>query len=182
MMITIPFSVGKDDVLELACHYYQGSPTVRRSRLISQYGVGIVLGCFGVFSLFITDLRIIGAGLIVFSAVYMFTVPPFYRWYLRKSAEQVLGERSFQNTFGRYTLTLNHEGLASTSPLGESKFVWKAVDRVLLTPDHLLIMLSGSQGFPISRAQVPESTIREAKEFVEAHLQEAGTAESSVGT
>jgi hypothetical protein len=110
----------------------------------------------------------------------MLVAPPCYRWYIRWWAEQALGEACFQNAFGKYTLTLNHEGLASTSPLGESKFVWKAVDRVVLTPDHLLIMLAGSQGFPISRAQVPESTIHEVKEFVEAHLQKKETASSSM--
>jgi hypothetical protein len=59
-MTTIPFTVEKRDVLALAHHYYEVSPIVRRNRLMSQYGVGIVLGCFGAVSVFIADLRIIG--------------------------------------------------------------------------------------------------------------------------
>jgi len=48
--------------------------------------------------------------------------------------------------FGRYTLALSEEGLASTSPTGAGNYTREAVDRVVLTPEHLLIFLVGPEG------------------------------------
>jgi hypothetical protein len=56
----------------------------------------------------------------------------------------------------------------SSSPVGEGRFAWSAVTRVLLTPDHLLIFLSGPQGFAIPRKQLPDTTIQDMKAFAEA--------------
>ena len=97
--------------------------------------------------------------------------PSWYRSCIRKAAEKVCAESSYQKIFGRYTLSLAEEGFAFTFPTGECKYFWGAIDRVSLTPEYLFILLAGAQGLPISRAQIPDSTIQEVKAFVESHIQ-----------
>jgi len=169
-MISISFSLAKDDVLALACHYYSTSATLRRSRLSSQVAVPLLLALIGLLMVVKGDqLRPSGVGLLICAGAAVAGIPIWHRWTLRKTAERMISEPSYQKVFGSYTLVLNEDGIASISPTGEAKYAWEAVDRVFLTPDYLFIMLAGAQGFSIPRSQIPDSTIQEMKSFVESH-------------
>jgi len=97
-------------------------------------------------------------------------LPKYYRSRMRQTAEKMLAELSYQKAFGKYTLVFTEQGIASSTPTGESNSVWNAVGHVSITPDYLFIFLAGPQGFIIPRAQVQESTIAEVKAYVEAHI------------
>jgi len=169
-MISISFSLAKDDVVALACHYYTTSATLRRSRLSSQVAVPVLLALIGLLMVVKGDqLRSSGIGLLICAGAAVAGIPFWYRWSLRKTAERMIDEPSYRKVFGNYTLVFNEEGIASTSPTGEGKYTWEAVDRVFLTPEYLFIMLVGAQGFSIPRSQIPDSTIQEMKAFAESH-------------
>jgi hypothetical protein len=169
-MIRLCFNVTKDDVLALACHYYAISPTVRRARVTAQVTIAIVLAIIGLLVLSGND-RLRPFGIIVLICALLFAVL-FPRWYssnLRTTAKKMIAESSYQKAFGDYTLELSEEGLASTSPTGQSKHTWEAVGRSALTPEYLFIFLVGPQGYPIQRAQVADSTIQEVRAYVDSH-------------
>jgi hypothetical protein len=176
-VITLSFDVTKDDVLELACQYYALSPTVRSARLKSQTVLTLLFLVFLAGGLFVLrgDARFwpLGTVLLACAGLSSGCLPRVYRSQLRKSAEKMIAESSYANVFGRYTLEFGKDGLASTSPTGESKHPWRAINRVFLATDYLFIFLAGPQGYPIPRAQVPDSAIQEAKAFVESHLHKA---------
>jgi hypothetical protein len=173
-MTPISFNVAKEDVLALACQYYATSPTVRSNRLKSQVAVGLILAGAGLLALIGTGQvggpGIVGVVLLVCTGVSVGCVPSWYRLSVRRSAEKMIEESSYGKAFGRYTLTLSEEGLASKSPTGEGKYSWEAVNSVALTPQHLFIFLVGPQGFAIPRSQLPDSTIQEAKAFAQSRL------------
>jgi hypothetical protein len=103
-------------------------------------------------------------------------VPTYYRSRIRESAVKMFAETSYRKAFGKYTLVFTDQGIASSSPTGESNTVWEAVDHVSITPDYLFVFLAGPQGLIIPRAQVQESTFAEVKAYVEAHIPTKATA------
>lgn len=170
-MINISFNVAKDDALAFACHYYGTSPTVRSTRVRAQITFVLTLTAFGLLVLSGGDrLRPLGIGLLAGAGLFAVRYPSWNRSALRKSAEKMIAESAYGKAFGRYTLAITEDGVASVSPAGESKYAWNAINRVTLTPEYLFIFLAGPQGFPIPRAQVPDSAIQEVKAFVESHM------------
>lgn len=173
-MITISFNLTKDDALALACHYYATSATVRSNQLKSQVIVGLSLAGAGLLALIgsgqVSGSGAVGVVLLVCAGVSVGCVPSWYRRSLRRSAEKMLEESSYAKAFGRYTLVLSEDGLASKSPTGEGKYTWEAVNSVALTSEYLFIFLVGAQGFAIPRSQLPDSTIQEVKVFAQSHI------------
>lgn len=166
-MIRLSFNVTQDDVLALACHYYAISPTVRRARLTAQIAISGSLAVIGLLVLS-GDERFRPSGIIMLVCAVLSGVL-FPRWYssnLRTTARKMIAESSYQKAFGGYSLVLSEEGLASTSPAGQSKYSWEAVGRFDLTPEYLFIFLAGPQGYPIPRAQVADSTIHEITAYM----------------
>ncbi len=173
-MTPLSFNVAKEDVLALACHYYATSPTVRSNRLKSQVAVGLILAGTGLLALIgtgqVSGSGAVGVVLLVCAGVSVGCVPSWYRRSIRSSAEKMIEESSYAKAFGRYTLVLSEDGLASKSPVGEGKYTWEAVSSVALTQEHLFIFLVGPQGFSIPRSQLPDSTIQEVKVFTQSHI------------
>ena len=171
-MISAKFNVNKDDVLALAWHYYSTSATVRRTRLWGQLFVPLVLSLLAALTSYQDPgpnaLAIVS--LLVIGAIWALFYPRYHNWYLLQTAEKMFKESAYQKAFGAYTVTLNDNGIISSSPIGEANYSWSAVNRVLLTADHLLIFLAGPQGYPISRTQVPDTTIQEMKAFAEKNI------------
>jgi hypothetical protein len=170
-MITVSCEVTKADVLAFACQYYAESTTIRRQARNSQIITSLASGA--VLFLIVGTTSGFAAGLVMFflaggAQAAMF--PKYYRSRLRQTAEKMIAESSYQKAFGKYTLVFTEQGIASSSPTGESKSVWNAVDHVSITPDYLFIFLAGPEGFIIPKAQVQQSTIAEVKAYAEARI------------
>jgi len=170
-MITATFIVGKEDVLALARHYYSTSPTVRKTRLWTQLTVPILVTFFVALGIYQRPGDYAFAiPVLIIAALWAWLYPRYHNWYLMQNATKMFGESSYQKAFGSYTVTLDDDGILSTSPIGGSKSSWSGVNRVSLTDDHLLIFLVGPQGYPVPRSQVADATIQEIKAFVEERL------------
>jgi hypothetical protein len=175
-MISASFIVKKDDVLALALHYYSASPAFRKARLRVQLGVPMMFSLVAALMLYRDAGQSAPAAiaLLILSAVWALFYPRYHNGRIRRTAEKMFKESAYQKAFGAYSLTLNDDGFVCSSPIGEGKYSWSAVNRVLLTTGHLLIFLTGPSGYPISRIQVPNSTILEIKEFVEKRIPGTG--------
>jgi hypothetical protein len=172
IMLTISFNMTKNDVVALACNYYATSATVRKNRLTIQIGIAVLLAAIGLWGVCSGErFRFFGISVLLSAVVWAVVAPGWYRSSLRKAADRMIEETSYRKAFGGYTLSLDEEGLSSTSPTGQGKINWEAVERVALTPEHLFIFLVGPQGFAIPRSQVSDATVQEVKAFVESHLQ-----------
>jgi len=173
-MITATFKLSNDDVLALTLDYYAASSTVRRSQILNQASVPfamILIAALGSFR--DRGYFILVSPLLIIAVIWAVFYPRLHRRYLRQMAEKMLNESSYQNAFGSYTVSLSEKGIASSSPVGEANYIWSSVNRVSLTPDHLLIFLAGPQGYPIPRAQVPDATIQAMRAFAERMSQRA---------
>jgi hypothetical protein len=79
-------------------------------------------------------------------------LPKYFQSRIRESAEKMFTETSYHKAFGKHTLVFTDQGIASSSPTGESNTVWDGVDHVSITPDYLFVFLAGPHGFVIPRA------------------------------
>ena len=169
-MITATFKVGKEDVLAMSMQYYASSPTVQRSRILTQASVPfamVLIAALGYFRDAGYRYLVLITPLLLIAVVWAVLYPRLPRHYLLQTSEKLLKESSYQKAFGVYTLSLSETRIASSSPVGEGTYVWSSVSRVSLTPHYLFIFLAGPQGYPIARAQVPDETIQEMKAFAE---------------
>jgi len=177
-MITAAFNISKADALALAQHYYSSSATVRRSRILNQASVPVVLVLIAVLA-YSRDPHylLLASPFLVLAIVWVVCYPRLHKWYLSQTTEKMFAESAYEKGFGTYTLNLSETGIASSSPVGEGKYPWSSVTRISLTPDHLFIFLADPQGYAIPRAQVPEAKLQEIKEFAErmTHSQEAAS-------
>jgi hypothetical protein len=170
-MISASFNVNKDDMLALASQYYSASPTVRRARLWGRLSVPLLVSLLGILILCQSSANLVSViPLLGWGFVWVLFYPEYHAWHLMRTAERMFKESSYHKAFGACSVTLNDDGIMSSSPTGEGKYPWSAVTRVLLTADHLLIFLAGPQGFTIPRKHVPDNTIQEMKAFAEARI------------
>lgn len=170
-MIRIDYNLRTEDMVALSCHYYDKSPSIQQGLRASQIVLTMLFACGGLF--FLTEIDHagpIGIALLAVAGYFAVFWPSRYRARLRKGAERLCAEGSYAKACGPCTLTLTEEGLSSQSPLGEGKYHWTAVDRVVLTPKYLFIYLAGPMGYVISRAHTTDALLVEAKTFADAHL------------
>jgi hypothetical protein len=64
--------------------------------------------------------------------------------------------------FGPHLLTLAEDGLAERGPKSEHRFAWSAVQKVVVSPDHIFVFLSTLQGIIIPRRALPDPQAAES--------------------
>lgn len=165
-MINLTFNIGRDDLIAFSQAYHDHSPSVKSAVRRAQLLLPAIMAVAAAYFYFTQG----GLSFVFFLCVgllWFFFYPAYLRRNILKATEKMLQETSYQKSFGSYSVTLTDDGIASISPTGESKYKWNAVSRVQLTPDYLHIYLTGPVGYPISRKQIGEDKIQEAKLFVE---------------
>jgi hypothetical protein len=117
-MITITFNVNKADVLAMTQQYYASSATARKSRLINQVSVPIVMIVIAVLVSFRDPHYLLQASpFLLMAVIWIIVYPRIHRWYLLQAAEKMLNESAYEKAFGAYTMNLSETGIVSASPI-----------------------------------------------------------------
>lgn len=170
-MITIEYNLSKPDVVAATCNYYSGSPWMKKRVRAVHYGVTIVFaGLASLAFVLIPDKPGLGIYFLAFAILMGVGYPAWYRRAIRRNAERLFAESRCEKFFGKQSLTLSEDGIAATSPIHENRMKWIGVHRVDLTKDYLFVYLANIGAYAISRSQVVDSTILEAKKFIEARV------------
>lgn len=170
--MTLQFELRREDVIAFSHAYHAGSPTYQKVRSRTRWALPLLMMAIGVVqsleSGFETS-RVVFYG--VFSAAWFVLYPKRFDRNARKYAEKALAEPGYSKTLGPCTLTLNDEGLHSTSPMGSSSFNWDAVSHATLTDAYLYIFLSGPIGYPIQTADIGRDVAEQVLAYVNQHKQ-----------
>lgn len=173
-MRSYSFDVDQPDVMALTSAFYDASPTVRANIRVAQ-GMYVVMFCAAAaVAARHYERRDIAYTLLFAMLVVLPFMPRLFRASMRRSGAKVLEESSYRRAYGRQSLALTAEALISTTPIGEAKFNWTAVDRYAVTPDYLFIFLVGPQGLVIPRTQLPAEEFRQIESFLAARLPTSG--------
>lgn len=175
-MITATYLVRKEDVLAMSMRYYANYPPMRKSRILIQAGVPIVMVLVVALSYLVDpDDLIFVAPLIVVAVLWAGFYPRLHERLVLLGLKRTFNGPEYQKIYGSHTLSLNEKGIASTSPTGEGTSFWSSVSGISLTSDYLFIFLAGRQGIVVPRAQVEEATIQEMKAFAEQMMKTSAT-------
>lgn len=184
MPITATFLVRKEDVLALWRHYYAASPTVRRSRILIQITVPVLLVLIAALGSLILDANsgsipdslLLASPLLVVAVLWAGFYPQLQEKLLVRSSEGILSQPDFQKVFCTQTLSMSEKGISSSSRLGERIHYWSSVSSISFTSDYLFIYLIGRQGIVIPRGQIPDATVQEMKALAEQMTSKAASA------
>lgn len=176
-MITATYLVRKEDVLAMSMRYYATSPTMRKSRILIQVGVPVLMVLVVALSYLVDpDNLIFVAPLLLVAILWAGFYPRLHERLLLRGSERIYNGPDYQKIFGVQTLTMTEKGISSTSQIGEGTYYWPSVSSISLNSDYLFIFLAGRKGYVIPRDQVPDATIQEMKAFAEQMMKTGATA------
>lgn len=168
--MTLQFELRRDDVIAFSQAYHAGSPTYQKVRSRSRWALPLLMGVIGVIQSLESGFEMSRTLFYAAASIAWFVLyPKRFDTNARKYAEKALAEPGYSRTLGPCTLTLNDEGLHSTSPMGSSSFNWDAVSHATLTADYLYIFLSGPIGYPIQIADIGRDVAEQVLAFVNQH-------------
>jgi len=110
------------------------------------------------------------------AVLWIILAPRRIKKYTLKNLQKHIADSSHQKAFGICTYRFEDEEILDKNPLGESKWPWHSVERIISTKDYFHVILAGDRGLPIPRAQVPPETLRELQTAIEEKLQKGGAA------
>jgi len=105
----------------------------------------------------------------------IFVVPTLVKilalmWY--REYQKVLAASGVKRSYGKIVQRFDNDGIFFKTALGESKWLWCAVVKVISGKKHLHIALAEGRGFAIPRAQVLPETLCELQTTIEEKLRE----------
>jgi hypothetical protein len=136
----VEFEVTEADVLRLFDHYVRTSPTSRRLRLLVLVASSLVAAALIAYTLqpradaFIQAA--VGGGIL--AIILVWGGPFFNRSVWRRSIREAK-----RTLLGKRILSIDDDGILSSSSDSESRIRWSAINRIDNDADHIFLMLGG---------------------------------------
>lgn len=160
-MTEISYDVGPDDIVAFNETHMATAPAMRRQlgqvRFMGLAVFMLTAVLFVVLDNLVTAAAIAGAGLL-FALIFPLILRPIARGMIRS----MLGSDS--KLFGRHRAVLDESGVLETTPSGENRTAWSAVERIEVTERHVFVYTSPTSALTIPRAAFPSDTA--AREFI----------------
>lgn len=154
----IEYELTGSDILALAKHRLQHTPTLRRRLRMRRFGyaIGFILVALGTW-LLRADI-ILPIIFLALAIISFLLFPTYYGWRLRRSVSQAYQDEKKRATLGIRTLRATSDGLEEESPYGEIRLKWDVVDEIAVTPAHTFISIGQVPSLIIPKDQVsPEA-------------------------
>jgi len=170
--IEITFDVTQKDMEACLPDYYFKTPLFRKHMLRIQILVPVVFCMMWVAYWCFTGKYVVELAIILLIATVLgvaFMPRGIKKDYLKNYRKQLASSGS-QKAIGYYTYRFEDNEILGKGPLGESKWTWLGVEKVIPAKDYLHIIFSGDRVLPISRAQVPPETLQELQAAISEKL------------
>ncbi len=177
--MTLNYQLRQEDALAFNREYYKTSPTYRRTKTRARLMLPVIMLALWTFTTsssgfeWTSTVIFLGSGLLWF-----FLYPTYLDKRVSRYAERVMSEGSYSKNMGPGELILAENGLHSRSAIGQSIYLWSAVDRVVLTDAYLFIFLTGLIGFPIRITDVGSDAAKAAYDYLLSHMPPKGEPQS----
>ena len=77
----------------------------------------------------------------LFTAVWMAVLPPYLRWYTRRSVRRLAEQGLTRGSVGPHRLVVDERGIIETTPFSETRVLWDGIDNVVEGERQVLIYL-----------------------------------------
>lgn len=152
--ICVTYTNTIDDMVAFNMYHISYSPTLRRIRLWSTWGLAlIVLLISALVSLFRRDpfLLIVIAS---WSAIYLLVSIPWYKWTVRRRIGKLVREGQNRSFLCEHTLRLTADGLHAASEVSEGKILWSGIERIGENEEYLFIYTGAGVGIVIPKGRI----------------------------
>ena len=156
--MVIEFSVEEADVLTFSEYHNEHSESAKSTRRRNTYGYGFAFTAMGIVLLLVGPVAL-GVAFFLLGPLWMVYWPRHVRRLYRKQAAALW--REGRNPFfeGSHVLRLEDTSLVSISPGGESRMPVRTIQRLVTTPDLLLIYMGAVQAIIVPRGRVVRGDI-----------------------
>ena len=149
----IAFSVAEADVLAFCEYHNEHSQSAQTTRRRNTYGYGVGFMGSGILLLFLGSTAL-GVTFLLLGPLWMVYWPRHARHLYQKQAAALWREGRNPIFHGPHVLRLDDTSLVSISPAGESRMPRRAIQRVVTTPQFLLIYVGAVQAIIVPRGRV----------------------------
>lgn len=164
----LEFKLEEADLVALAKHHMQHSPTTLRRYRLQRYGLLIVLSFLAFLSHFALQKTAVALYLAAL-AIFCFGLYPFYyRWLVGRTLQQIVAARLNPAVFAPRTLRLRAEGLEHVTAGKQTLTPWSRIGPVTVTAEHAFVAIDGAYGLVIPRSQVREELFQSIVEALRA--------------
>lgn len=170
MATEISFSLEEADLVALARHQMERSPSLQKRYRLQKYGL-----VFGFLALALVtgavwgkiSLALYFAGLALFFLAFY---PLYYRWLTNRTLRQIVSARLNPKAFARRSLRIAPEGLIQAVEGSAVTLEWGRLGPMTITPDHAFLAVDGVYALVVPRAQLPEGEFDAFVQALQGHM------------
>ncbi|MGC8836960.1 MAG: YcxB family protein [Anaerolineae bacterium] len=170
MATEITFSLEEADLVALARHQIERSPSLQKRYRLQKYGL-----VFGFLALAVVSGAVWGkvslalyfAGLALFFFAFY---PLYYRWLTNRTLRQIVSARLNPRAFAQRSLRITPEGLIQAVEGFAVTMGWDRLGPVTVTPDHAFLAVDGVYALVVPRAQLGEEEFNAFIQALQRHM------------
>ena len=157
-MNRIEYTLTAEDLLHFNLYYSAISPTQVKQRRRARLFVSVVYIALALFTLK-EGSYFVATVLMVLVAAWLLFSPRWFLWRSRKHYEKHIAETAGDRLPSSIVLDLLPDGIFSSSYIGETKFRYDVVDRVVEDDGYTYIFLGKGAAFVLPHDRVPKDTV-----------------------
>jgi YcxB-like protein len=152
----VKFEISLKDLVAFNRYHCANSPTIKRRKLFCML---LVPGLLIAAALFISPTEEVGrpvivAGAVVLSVLYAVAFNYTFAASMDRNVRLLYKEGTNKGTIGQHELEIDDRGLVERTEAGESRVIWRAVERIAETEEYAFIYLSSVTAHVIPKQAV----------------------------
>ncbi|QDU10180.1 YcxB family protein [Gimesia aquarii] len=145
-----------DDLVAFNQFHNERSPTIRRQRTKSLVITFVVLLCLPGLILLTTDKPILGMALDIWPLIlgpilFVILVSQSFKWGTRKLIKDMVIEGQNSQFYSNCSISFDDTGISESSSSGNTIRNWSAVQRIVVSNDHIFVYTSSLEAFIVPK-------------------------------
>lgn len=149
----IKYEIDLEDIVAFNLSHFKHSPSARK-QFWGTYVIWVLISVPVLMTYLSNNFQSLICGAIACLA-WALIFPRLYKRQISKQTQNMYREGKTAGNLGEHSLSLTEEALIERSADGETKTIWRAIDRVVESKDHLFIYIN-----PIAAHIVPKKKIK----------------------
>jgi hypothetical protein len=162
----VEFVLDEADLVALARHHMEHSPTVRRRYRIRWLGVSLGMGLMGILLYIFLSLKAPALYLGAFAAFFLVSYPYYYRWLVGRTMGKIVKARLNPKAFAPRTLRATPEGLELISAGSQMAMGWSQVSGVEMTMHYAFVAVDGEYTIVLPRQRLGDELFQNLIETI----------------
>lgn len=152
--ISVTYANTMDDIVAFSVYHLAHSPTARRIRFWSTWGMALIVVLIGAVASLLQGRSTSFVLVAAWAVIYLAFSIPYYRLAMRRRIRKLSGEGKNRGFLGEHTVRLTDDGLHATSEVSEGKVLWPGIERIAENDEYLFIYTGAGVGIVVPKARI----------------------------